>query len=55
MGCERAEERGVPLGQEMGAVTTGSRCENGGGRIPTAPPPSRPLPSPLLTSVSPFL
>lgn len=48
----RAEERGVPLGQEMGAVTTGSRCENGGGRIPTASPPCRPL---LLLFSPPFL
>lgn len=38
-----AEEWGVPLGQETGAVTTGSQCENDRGRIPTA--------SPLLSSL----
>lgn len=46
-----AEEWGVPLGQEMGAVTTGSQCENDRRRIPTASPI---LSSPLLCFVVAF-
>lgn len=47
--------RGVPLGQEMGAVTTGSRRENDTGRIPTAPPLLSSPPSPFPCCFLPLL